>query len=56
MKENTKCLYGDGDTEVVAGPDVVVFNQAGENVVVSHATMREIMLAWERHELMEGER
>jgi len=55
MKEVTKCLYGDGDTKVVAGPEVVVFNQDGENVIVSHAAMREIVLSWERHELKEQE-
>jgi len=51
----TTNLYGDGVTLVTAGPEVVVFNQDGENVIISHAAMREIFLAWERREMKESE-
>jgi len=55
MEEMDKVLYGDGATEVKAGPELVFFRQGSMLVVVSHAAMREIALSWERHELREKE-
>lgn len=50
-----KILYGDGVTEVKVGPELVFFRQGSMLITVSHAAMREIDLAWTRHELKEAE-
>jgi hypothetical protein len=51
----TSTLYGDGSTLVKADAESVTFSQDGESIIVSHATMREIVLSWERHEERETE-
>jgi hypothetical protein len=43
-----RTIYGDGVTEVNAGPELVFFRQENMLVTVSRAAMREIMLGYER--------
>ena len=51
----TANLYGDGATLVTVDADSVTFGQDGAVVIISHATMREIVLSWTRHEERETE-
>ena len=55
MVELGKVLYEDPRLKVVVGSESVVFTSGEMAVFASHAEMREIMLAWERHELREKE-
>jgi hypothetical protein len=48
MSTLVKILYGDGTTEVAAGPDAVVFSEEGNVITLSRAAFREVMLGWTR--------
>ena len=53
MSDAVHVIYGDGVTEVAAGPDAVVFSQAGSVIAVSRAAFREVVLG--RTRLLERE-
>jgi hypothetical protein len=48
MSTLVKILYGDGTTEVAAGPDAVVFSEEGNVIAISRAAFREVVIGWER--------
>jgi hypothetical protein len=49
-------LWGDRVHEVAADDESVMFSdEDGHIIILSHAEMREIVLAWERHEMREAE-
>ena len=57
MAELVKVLYADGRYRVEAHPETVTIADEKQDatITISHATMREIMLSWERKEMRESE-
>jgi hypothetical protein len=55
--DETKVLYSNGPKRVEATADSATYadERVDMTVAFSHAEMREIDLAWTRHELREGE-
>ena len=52
-----KVIWGDGQHEAaVDAASFTLSDEGGQVIVLSHAEMREIVLAWERHEMQEAER
>ncbi len=59
MPEEKRCLYGDGKTTVLVTKDEVIISELAEDegpyhvVSMSHATFRELVSGWQRHEAEE---
>ena len=55
MPDAVKMLYEDPKTKVTVDEATICIEQATQTVILSHAEMRELDLAWTRHELRERE-
>ena len=50
-----KTIWGDPAHEAVVDEECVLISEGEKVIVLSHAEMRELVLAWERHEAQEHE-
>lgn len=51
-----KVIWGDRVHEAAVDDECIMLSQGQDVVVLSHAEMRELVLAWQRHEVMEAEK
>jgi hypothetical protein len=50
-----KVIWGDRVHEAAVDEESVMLSEDTQVIVLSHAEMRELVIAWERHEKMEDE-